>query len=116
MSIGEVKGIQDSPDPLWQGSNLTYWGITELLDDEGTQRGYYNNIHGDTGRDWGTFEGKVTIAGGVMTVEGTWKCTGGDGDYRGISASGNFKTVAKSQTEIDATWDGTYELAKAQTG
>jgi hypothetical protein len=116
MSIGEVKGIQNSPDPLWQGSNLTYWGITELLDGEGTQRGYYNNIHGDTGRDWGTFEGKVTIAGGTLTVEGTWKCTGGDGDYRGISASGNFKTVAKSETEIDATWDGTYELAKAQAG
>jgi hypothetical protein len=116
MSIGEVKGIQDSPDPLWQGSSLTYWGITELLDDKGTQRGYYNNIHGDTGRDWGTFEGKVSIADGVLTVEGTWKCTGGDGDYRGISASGNFKTVAKSETEIDATWDGTYELAKAQAG
>ena len=116
ISIGEVKGIQNSPDPLWQGSNLTYWGITELLNGEGTQRGYYNNIHGDTGRDWGTFEGKVTIAGGAMIVEGTWKCTGGDGDYSGISASGNFKTVAKSETEIDAIWDGTYELAKAQAG
>ena len=116
LSIGEVKGIQNSPDPLWQGSNLTYWGITELLDGEGTQKGYYNNIHGTTGRDWGTFEGKVTIAGGMMTVEGTWTCTGGDGDYRGIAASGNFKTVAKSETELYATWDGTYELAKTQAG
>ena len=115
MSIGEVKGIQNSADPLWQGSNLTYWGITELLDDEGTQRGYYNNVR-DIGRDWGTFEGKVTIANGVMTVEGTWKCVGADGELRGLTAGGSFKTVAKSETEIDATWDGTYELARAQAG
>jgi len=27
-----------------------------------------------------------------------------------------FKTVAKSETEIEATWNGAYELAKAQAG
>lgn len=27
-----------------------------------------------------------------------------------------FKTVAKSETEVEATWDGAYELAKAQAG
>jgi len=115
VSIGEVTGLQTSPDPLWQGSRITYWGITELLNGEGTQRGYYNNVR-DIGRDWGTFEGKVTIAGGIMTVEGAWKCTGGDGEFYGVSASGSFKTVAKSENEITATWDGTYELAKAQAG
>jgi hypothetical protein len=115
LSIGEVSGLQHSTDPLWEGSQITYWGITELLDGEGTQRGYYNNVR-DIGRDWGTFEGKVTITGDEMTVEGTWTCTGGDGEFRGVSASGNFKTVAKSENEIHATWDGTYELAKAQAG
>ena len=115
ISIGEVTGLQSSPDPLWEGSRITYWGITELLDGAGTQRGYYNNVR-DIGRDWGTFEGKVTIADGVMTVEGTWQCTGGDGEFRGASASGNFKTVAKSENQITATWDGVYELAKAQAG
>ena len=115
LSIGEVTGIQNSPDPLWNESRITYWGITQLLDGEGTQRGYYNNVR-DIGRDWGTFEGKVTIADGVMTVRGTWKCTGGDGQFTGASASGNFTTVAKSESEIHATWDGTYELAKAQAG
>jgi len=115
LSIGEVTGIQSSPDPLWNESRITYWGITELLDGEGSQRGFYNNVR-DIGRDWGTFEGKVTIAGGVMTVEGTWQCTGADGELHGLSTSGSFKTVAKSETEIHATWDGTYELAKAQAG
>src|SRR3989442_4501720 len=78
-----------------------------------SQTGYFNNLHPDGGRDCGTFEG---TAGGTMTVEGTFKFTGGDGQYRGITGGGTFKTVAKSETEIEATWNGAYELAKAQAG
>jgi len=115
LSIGEVSGTQRSPDPLWNNANITYWGVTDLLDGEGSQRGYYNNVHADNGRDWGTFEGKVTSAGGTMTVEGTWKFAGGDGEYRGITGGGKFKTVMKSETELEATWEGNYELARAQT-
>jgi hypothetical protein len=113
LSIGEVAGIQKSADPLWNDANITYWAITDLLDGEGSQRGYYNNLHGDKGREWGTFEGKVTDGG--ITVEGTWKIVSGDGEFRGVTGNGNFKTVMKSETDIEATWDGTYELAKAQT-
>jgi hypothetical protein len=116
MSIAEVTGTQQSADPLWNNASITYWGVTELLDGEGTQRGYYNNVHGDKGRDWGTFEGKVSTAGGGMTVEGTWNFAGGDGEFRGITGGGTFKTVAKSETEAEATWDGAYELARAQAG
>jgi hypothetical protein len=115
MGIAEVSGTQKSADPLWNDANITYWGVTELLDGKGSQRGYYNNVHGDKGRDWGTFEGKVTTAGGGMTVEGTWKFASGDGEFRGITGGGNFKTVMKSETELEASWDGNYELAKAQT-
>jgi len=63
----------------------------------------------------GTFEGQVTTAGSGMTVEGTFKFTGGDGQYRGITGGGRFKTVMKSDTELEATWEGHYELARAQT-
>lgn len=114
MSIAEVSGTQKSADPLWNDAGITYWGVTELLDGEGSQRGYYNNVHGDKGRDWGTFEGKVTTAGGGMTVEGSWKFAGGDGVFRGIAGGGKFKTVMKSETELEASWDGAYELAQAQ--
>ena len=116
MGIAEVSGKQKSADPLWNDASITYWGVTELLNGEGSQRGYYNNVHGDKGRDWGTFEGKVSTAGGGMTVEGTWTFAGGDGEFRGITGGGTFKTVAKSETELEATWDGNYELARAQTG
>ncbi|HEX6729510.1 MAG TPA: hypothetical protein VF074_05845 [Pyrinomonadaceae bacterium] len=115
LGIAEVNGTQSSPDPLWNNSKITYWGIIDLLDGEGTQNGYFNDVHPDGGRDWGTFEGKVSAAGGTMTVEGTFTFTGGDGVYSGITGGGNFKTVAKSETEVEATWTGAYELAKAQS-
>jgi len=116
IAIAEVNGTQSASDPLWNGSTITYWGINDLLNGEGTQTGYFNNLHPDGGRDIGTFEGKVSNAGGTMTVEGTFKFTGGDGQYRGITGGGTFKTVAKSATEVEATWQGSYELAKAQAG
>ena len=115
LSIAEVSGTQKSPDPLWNNAKITYWGVTDLLDGKGSQRGYYDNVHADKGRDWGTFEGKVTTKGGAMTVEGTFKFAGGDGAYRGITGGGKFKTVMKSETELEASWEGNYKLAKAQT-
>ena len=114
MGIAEVSGTQKSADPLWNNSKIQYWGVTDLLDGKGSQRGYYNNVHSDKGRDWGTFEGKVTTANGGLTVEGTFKFTGGDGDYRGITGGGKFQTVMKSETELECTWDGNYQLVKAK--
>jgi hypothetical protein len=116
ISIAEVSGTQRSDDPLWNNSAITYWGVTDLLDGKGTQRGYFNNVHPDGGRDYGTFDGRVTATGGGMTVEGTFTFTGGDGEYLGITGGGTFKTVSKSESEVEATWQGKYELAKAQSG
>ncbi len=114
MSLAEVSGTQTSPDPLWNNSKITYWGVSELLGGKGTQRGYYNNVHEKGGRDWGTFEARVTTTGGAVALEGTWKLAGGDGDFRGISGGGTFKTSMKSPTDLECSWEGAYELAKAQ--
>jgi hypothetical protein len=35
----------------------------------------------------------ATAAGGGMTLEGTYKFTGGDGQYRGVAGGGKFKTA-----------------------
>ena len=116
LAIAEVNGTQRSPDPLWDNSKISYWGSNDLINGEGRQSGYFNNVHPDGGRDFGTFEGKVSTADGTITVEGTFKFTGGDGRYSGITGDGTFKTVTKSETEVEATWNGAYELAKAQAG
>ena len=109
IAIAEVNGTQQSSDPLWQNANIAYWGFIDVVDGKGTQRGYYNNVHPDGGRDFGTFEGHVSEKGTI--VEGTFTITGGDGKYRGISGGGRFKTVMKSETELEANWEGHYELA-----
>src|SRR5512134_709872 len=114
MNIAEVQGTQKSSDSLWNNSKIAYWGVTDLLDGKGTQHGYYENNHPGTGRDWGTFKGRVTMVCGGMTVEGTFKFAGGDGKYRGITGGGKFKSVMKSETEIECTWAGDYELTKSQ--
>jgi hypothetical protein len=114
MSIAEVSGAQESADPLWNKSKVTYWAVTDMQGGKGTQSGYFNNVHGDKGRDCGTFEGKATVAGNKITVEGTYKFTGGDGEFRGLTGGGTFKTVLKSETEVECSWEGKYALAKAQ--
>src|SRR3989442_10508271 len=103
LAIAEVNGTQNSLDPLWNDSKITYWGVNDLLNGEGTQTGYFNNLHPDGGRDFGTFAGKVSMAGGTMTVEGTFEFTGGDGQYRGITGGGTFQNTAKTATEGEAT-------------
>ena len=114
MNIAEVHGIQKSSDPLWNNAQIAYWGVTDLLDGKGTQHGYFDTNHAGAGRDWGTFEARVTTDGGGMTVEGTFKFAGGDGKYRGITGGGRFKSVMKSETEIECAWEGDYKLPKSQ--
>jgi hypothetical protein len=116
VSLAEVAGTQQSVDPMWNNAKITYWGVTDIVDGKGQQRGYYHNTHGDKGHEWGTFEARVNAAGGTMTAEGTWKITGGDGQYLGATGNGTFKTAMKSETEIGCTWEGAYELARVQAG
>ena len=116
LGLAGISGTQKSSDEKWNNSTVTYWGITDTVDGAGTQSGYFVNDHGNAGRDFGTFEGKVTTVAGQLTVEGAWQYTGGTGDFRGITGKGTFKTRLTSPTDVEASWQGAYELgaAKAQ--
>ena len=116
LNLAEIAGTQKSSDEKWNNAAITYWGITDLVEGRGTQRGYFVNVHGEVDRDWGTFEGRVATTGGQITVEGTWQFTGGDGKFKGLTGNGTFKTRLSSPTQVDASWQGNYELAtvKAQ--
>jgi hypothetical protein len=113
MSLGEVIGTQKSSDARWNGGAISYWGVTDLLEGKGTQTGYFTTDHGNAGRDFGTFEGKVTTSGGQFSVEGSWKFTGGTGEFKELAGGGTFKTKLTSPTDIDCSWQGTYQLARA---
>src|SRR5258706_4576657 len=109
LAIAEVNGTQNSSDQLWNDSKITYWGVNDLLNGEGSQTGYFNNLHADGGRDFGTFEGKVSAAGSTMTVEGTFKFTGGDGQYRGITGGGPVQNICKYATNDGANSNAAYQ-------
>ena len=113
LGVAEVLGTQSSSDPRWNNIAITYWGTTDLQGTQGTQRGYFLNDHGSAGSDYGTFEGAVSMSGAEPIVEGKWQYTGGTGDFAGITGSGNFRTRLTSPTTVEASWQGTYELAGA---
>jgi len=118
ISLGQVTGLQKSSDPKWNNSTINYWATTDAIGPQGVQRGYFVNDHGPAGLDRGTFEGTVSIVGGQPAVEGKWQYTGGEGSFSGITGGGTFKSKLTTPTALEASWEGTYELAgaKAQAG
>jgi hypothetical protein len=117
LSLAEIAGVQQSPDPQWEAAKLTYWGANDLLSGQGTQRGYYVNVHADGDRDWGTFEGKLTVAGSEVTLQGVFAFSGGSGALSGITGGGTYVGRMASPVDVEMAWEGTYQLgeAKAQT-
>ena len=111
MHLATITGLQKSSDDNWKDSRITYWDVSDLLGGNGTQRGYFVNVHANGDRDIGTFEGKVKTAGGQVTIEGTWKYTDGTGQFKGITGGGTYKGRMTSPTEVENTWEGTYQLA-----
>ena len=110
LNLAEIGGTQKCTDEKWNNAAITYWGTTDAVDGKGTQTGYFTHIHGEGDRDWGTFEGKVATSGAVMTVEGTWQFAGGSGKFKGLTGKGTFKTRMSSPRDVEATWQGAYEL------
>ena len=111
LNVAEISGAQKSADELWNNSAITYWGITDMVDGKGRQSGYYVNVHTGGDRDAGTFEGKLTVSGNQINVEGSWKLTSGTGKFSGATGGGTFKTKFTPPGVVECSWDGMYELA-----
>ena len=111
LNVAEIGGTQKSADENWNNAAINYWGTTDVVGGKGSQRGYFVNDHGQDGRDWGTFEGKVATNGAELTVEGTYQFTGGSGKFKGLTGKGTFKTKMSSPRDVEASWQGAYKLA-----
>jgi hypothetical protein len=108
----EISGPQSSSDANWNGAQVTYWGVSDVVAGNGAQRGYYVNERRDGSRDWGTFEGKVTTDQGGTVIDGVWRFSDGTGQFAGCIGQGTYKTRMTSPTELECTWQGRYELAE----
>ena len=107
----EITGSQNSTDANWNGARVTFWGVSDLILGNGTQRGYFVNERADGSRDWGTFEGKVAASQDGTTIEGTFRLSDGTGKLARASGRGTYKTYLTSPTELECRWHGRYELA-----
>src|SRR5207247_8822411 len=56
----EIGGPHSSSDANWNGARVTYWGISDVVTGNGTQRRNYVNERADSSRHRGTSKGKVT--------------------------------------------------------
>jgi len=111
LNVVEITGPQKSSDAKWSNARVTYWGIADLFSGSGSQHGYFINDHADGDRDWGTFEGKITASSGQVTLEGTWKFSGGNGKLNGLGGGGKYKGRMISPAEVEMQWEGEYQLA-----
>jgi hypothetical protein len=85
--------------------------MADLVSGSGTQKGYFINQHANGDTDQGTFECSVATAGGAVTLEGTWKFSGGTGALTGLSGSGAFRGRMTSPTVVETSWEGGYQLS-----
>jgi hypothetical protein len=114
LTLVVVAGPQTSPDPLYNGARITYWGTSDLQNGNGPQKGHWCNEHTDGDRDWGTFEGRIITSGQQVSMEGTFKFTGGTGKFKDITGGGKYKGHFPSITDVVNNWEGEYPLASAK--
>jgi hypothetical protein len=107
-------GRRNPPTRYGTGRRLPTGGTGDLVNGNGPQKGYWCNERTDGDRDWGTFEGKITTSGQQVSMEGTFRFTGGTGKFKGITGSGKYKGHFPSVMDVVNEWDGEYTLASAK--
>lgn len=110
FNLGQVAGQQTSTDERWNGADIVYWGVADLIAGSGSQRGYFVNTADNGDRNWGTFEGQVTTSGDQTTLDGQWQFGGGTGEFEGIQGGGGYRGRFVSLTGIKMEWDGEYKI------
>jgi hypothetical protein len=53
----------------------------------------------------------VLTPGDEVTIEGTWKFTGGTGRFKGLRGGGAYKGRMISPVVVENNWGGQYEIA-----
>ena len=91
---------------MGRGADYLLGHESDVVNGSGPQQGYWCNDHADGDHDWGTFEGRITTAGQQVSMEGTFKFTGGTGKFKGLRGGGKFKGHFPSAVDVVNVWEG----------
>jgi hypothetical protein len=103
-----------SSDPDWNETEVMIYGQDDqVVPGTGTHRGYSRRLF-KNGEIYGSFEGmhKITFkedGSRETTWEGTWKVTGGTGEFKNIKGSGTYRGKAASREGASTEWEGEVE-------
>ena len=102
-----------SPDPHWDGTEQIVYEQIDQVEGTGTHRGYYRRLFKNGDTDYGPFEGKQKTTfkedgSWEATWEGTYKVTGGTGNFKNIKGAGTYRGKATAQG-ASTEWEGEVE-------
>ena len=101
---------QSCSDPLFNNTRHSSCSSADMKNGKGHEHGYFVNEHANGDREGGEYEGTVTMKNETPFFEGTWKYTHGTGQFAGISGHGKFKGHMTSPSEVEVSFEGSYEL------
>ncbi len=110
LVIRASSGPERSNDALFNNTVHSSYGTADLIRGSGQQHGYFVIEHHNNSRACGTYEGRISTVNEAVTVDGTWKYTHGTGEFEGISGNGTYKGRMTSPTELEASFEGSYQL------
>jgi hypothetical protein len=101
---------QTCSDPHFNNTRHSSWSTADIVNGNGTERGYFTNEHANGDRESGSWEGKVSTKNNQISFEGSWKYTNGTGQFSGITGNGKFQGHMTSPTESEVSFEGSYQL------
>jgi hypothetical protein len=112
LRITTVSGRSESPDERWNDLSSAMWTMADTVGGTGVQRGYLVHERTNGDRVTATFEGRIATSARAITVEGTYKLSGGTGAFAMVRGEGTYSVHRTSQTDVAMTWNGDYDLGR----
>lgn len=102
--------LRTCSDPLFNNTIQSSYSSADIINGNGSERGYFVNEHANGDREGGSWESKITTKNDKVSFEGTWKYTHGTGHFAGISGNGKFKGHMTSPSDSEVSFEGSYQL------
>jgi hypothetical protein len=105
LELTIIAGAHRSEDSLWNGLWMTYYGVADVVNEQGKAQGFFVNQHPDGSKLHGSFEASVD----GLEMTGKYTFADGTGRYAGITGGGSFTAHMKTWKDVVMDWNGSYQ-------